>query len=223
MEEIILASQSPRRRELLSQVGLKFQVIPSTVEEVITEKDPVKVVQELSRQKAQDVAARLGWAADGPDTDQNPERKIRSQVEGLVIGADTIVVYQGQILGKPKDVQDAVRMLTMLQGHTHSVYTGVTLIFKESGGREKGTLGEDREGSCSVERLTFAEETRVTMYPMTEEEIAWYVETGEPMDKAGAYGIQGICARFIRGISGDYNNVVGLPVGRICQEISRRK
>ena len=205
MEEVILASQSPRRRELLSQIGMRFRVIPSTVEEVITEKDPVKAVQELSRQKALDVAKGLEW-----------------ETEGLVIGADTVVVFEGQILGKPKDAPDAVRMLTRLQGHTHSVYTGVTLIFQRA--EDAGAPAGEKAGGNShlAEQLTFAEETRVTMYPMTEEEIAWYVGTGEPMDKAGAYGIQGIGARFIREISGDYYNVVGLPVGRICQEISKR-
>ena len=122
----------------------------------------------------------------------------------LVIGADTIVVYDGKILGKPKDEADAIRMLRMLQGQTHSVYTGVTLL-------EEG------------KQTTFAEETKVSMYPMTEEEIAWYVSTKEPMDKAGAYGIQGLCARFVEKIQGDYNNVVGLPVGRIYQKLKKEE
>lgn len=191
MDKIILASQSPRRRELLTQIGLDYQVIPSTVEEVITETDPKLVVQELSRQKAEDVAGSV----------------LRDGEEILVIGADTVVSYQGQILGKPVDTDDAVRMLSMLQGNAHSVFTGVTLI---------------RRGLKETWQVTFAEETRVHMYPMTEAEIRWYVGTGEPMDKAGAYGIQGLCARFVEKIEGDYNNVVGLPVGKIWQELKKR-
>lgn len=190
MKRIILASQSPRRRELLTQIGLKFEVIPSTVEEVITSTNPVEVVQELAQQKARDVAEVAGR--------ETPKDAL------LVIGADTIVVYEGKILGKPGDKGDAVRMLTMLQGKEHSVYTGVALLAGE-------------------QEIVFAEETRVQMCPMTPEEILWYVNTGEPMDKAGAYGIQGLCARFIRQIQGDYNNVVGLPVGRIYQELKKEE
>lgn len=188
MKDIILASQSPRRRELLTQIGLEFEVIPSTVEEVITSTNPVEAVKELAQQKARDV-----------------EQIVRLQQKrhpGLVIGADTIVAYDGKMLGKPTDKEDAVRMLTMLQGKCHSVYTGVALITEKK-------------------EIVFAEETMVYMYPMTEEEITWYVNTGEPMDKAGAYGIQGFCARFIEKIQGDYNNVVGLPVGRIYQELKK--
>lgn len=190
MKRIILASQSPRRRELLTQIGLKFEVIPSTVEEVITSINPVEVVQELAQQKARDVA--------------NVAAKETPKESLLVIGADTIVVYEGKILGKPEDKEDAVRMLAMLQGKEHSVYTGVALLTGE-------------------QEIIFAEETRVQMCPMTPEEIAWYVNTGEPMDKAGAYGIQGLCARFVRKIQGDYNNVVGLPVGRIYQELKKEE
>lgn len=190
MKRIILASQSPRRRELLTQIGLKFEVIPSTVEEVITSANPVEVVQELAQQKARDVAEVAG--------------REMAKDSLLVIGADTIVVYEGKILGKPEDKEDAVRMLTMLQGKEHSVYTGVALLSGE-------------------QEIVFAEETRVKMCPMTPEEILWYVNTGEPMDKAGAYGIQGLCARFIRQIQGDYNNVVGLPVGRIYQELKKEE
>lgn len=190
MKKIILASQSPRRRELLTQIGLEYEVCPSTVEEIVTETNPVDIVKSLSLQKAMDVEEK---------------KMAECPTEALlVIGADTIVVYDNKILGKPKNEDDAVAMLTMLQGKTHSVYTGVTLIFVQNGVEE-------------VE--SFAEETQVTMYPMTQEEILWYVGTKEPMDKAGAYGIQGYCARFIEKIHGDYNNVVGLPVGRIYQMI----
>ena len=190
MKKIILASQSPRRRELLTQIGLEYEVCPSTIEEVITDTNPVDIVKSLSLQKAMDVAEQ--------------KKKEYPQESLLVIGADTIVVYDNKILGKPKSEKDAVAMLSMLQGKTHSVYTGVALIFMENGKEEV---------------KSFAEETQVTMYPMTQEEVFWYVGTKEPMDKAGAYGIQGYCARFIEKIHGDYNNVVGLPVAKIFQEI----
>ncbi len=190
MKRIILASQSPRRRDLLTQIGLEYEVCPSTVEEIVTDTNPVDIVKSLSLQKAMDVAEK---------------KELEYPTETLlVIGADTIVVYDNKILGKPKNEDDAIAMLSMLQGKTHSVYTGVALIFMENGKKEV---------------KSFAEETQVSMYPMTKEEVLWYVETKEPDDKAGAYAIQGYCARFIEKIQGDYNNVVGLPVGRIYQEI----
>lgn len=188
--EIILASASPRRRELLSQIGLAFQVVVSDVEEKITTTRPHSIVEELSCQKAEAVL-------QGLDLDK----------EVLVIGADTIVACGQQILGKPTDEEKAIEMLSMLQGSTHEVYTGVTLLH-----RKAACEGGD------VERKTFHEATKVCFYPMTEDEIKGYVNTKDPMDKAGAYGIQGFCARYISGIEGDYNNVVGLPVGRLYQE-----
>lgn len=188
---IILASASPRRRELLHQVGLVPEIVPSHVEEVITSTSPADVVMELSAQKAADVAGSFSDAAD--------------EAEVVVIGADTVVAIDGQILGKPGTVEEAKQMIRMLQGRKHQVYTGVTMIFVKSN-----------------ERCCFAEETDVLVYPMTEEQICHYVSTGEPMDKAGAYGIQGQFAAYIQGIAGDYNNVVGLPVGRVCQELMAR-
>ncbi len=184
---IILASGSPRRRELLSQIGIEPKIMPSAVDETITSPDPEEAVIELSARKAEDVAARADKGT-------------------LIIGADTVVAVKGQILGKPKDCHDAERMLGLLQGQSHQVYTGVTLILKES----SGSRG-----------ITFAEKTEVFVYPMTQEEILDYVRSGEPMDKAGAYGIQGRFAAYIRGICGDYTNVVGLPVGRVWQEKKR--
>ena len=126
------------------------------------------------------------------------------QPRSIVIGADTVVAYDGKILGKPADKEDAVHMLSMLSGNTHEVYTGVTFCYAE-GGTEKVH--------------TFYERTAVTFYPMSRDEIANYVASGDPMDKAGAYGIQGSFAAYVKGIEGDYNNVVGLPVGRLYQEI----
>lgn len=191
--KIYLASASPRRKDLLKQVGISFRVMPSTVEEKITKEKPDEVVEELSYQKAVDVCGRL------------MEEK---QEDFIVIGADTVVSAWGKILGKPADKEDAVRMLKGLQGVSHQVYTGVTIAWKNQ--------------NISPMYATFSECTDVTMYNMTEEEIRQYVDSGEPMDKAGAYAIQGLCAAHIQGICGDYNNVVGLPVGRVCQELKKR-
>ena len=185
--KIILASASPRRRELLDQVGWEFCVRVSKVEEIITKIHPGEIVEELSELKA---------------------KAVFSQTEGdvLVIGADTVVAHKGQILGKPTDTADAVRMLEALQDDTHQVYTGVTLCMR-------------REGVETVK--SFYESTEVDFYPMSREEIEWYVNTGEPMDKAGAYGIQGLAGRFVKQIRGDYNNVVGLPAARLYQEVKQ--
>ena len=189
---IILASASPRRRELLSQIGLEYEVAPSTVKEEMEGALPAEIVQGLAVQKAEDVFRKM---------------KEAGAKDFLVIGADTVVSLEGAVMGKPADVEDACRMLESLQGRTHQVYTGVAL------------LGE-KEGGAAFRRI-FHEKTDVTMYPMTKEEIAAYVETKEPMDKAGAYGIQGRCAAHIEKIDGDYNNVVGLPAGRLYQELKK--
>ncbi|MCD8103613.1 MAG: Maf family protein [Lachnospiraceae bacterium] len=203
MRRIILASGSPRRRELLSQTGLEFEVIPGEVDEdAVVEKlnrifaaqkektfeetsietsYPAEVVKALSASKAEAVAAQIS--------------------EGIVIGSDTIVWDDG-ILGKPKDGADAYRMLRQLQGRVHSVFTGVTVLVKD---------GE------TVKKHTFFSETKVDVYPMTEAETKAYLDTGEPMDKAGAYGIQGKFGLWVKGIEGDYNSVVGLPLSALWQ------
>ena len=200
MSQIILASASPRRKALLEQIGMEFEICPAKGEEVITESRPDAVVSELSRQKAEEVAAGvLTYNEQHPD--------LATPQDILVIGADTVVAYGDEILGKPKDEEDAGRMLTLLQGNTHSVYTGITLVFIDKSGR----TGE----------YCFFEKTDVTRYPMDEDEINRYIATGEPMDKAGSYGIQGRCAIYIKQIEGDYNNVVGLPVARLYQELRR--
>lgn len=191
--KIYLASASPRRKELLRQVGISFKVVPSTVEEKITKEKPNEVVEELSCQKAVDVCGKL--VKEGKE-------------DFVVIGADTVVSAWGKILGKPADKADAARMLKELQGGSHQVYTGVTIAWKYQ--------------DMPPMYATFSECTDVTMYTMTDEEIKTYVDSGEPMDKAGAYAIQGLCAAHIQGICGDYNNVVGLPVGRLCQELKKR-
>ncbi len=187
MNRVILASASPRRKELLGKLGMDFEIIPSGAEEKITETEPAKVVEELSFLKAKDIF-------DGQE-----------KTEGLlVIGSDTIVAYQGQILGKPRDYDHAFSMLKELQGKAHQVYTGVTLC----------CVKEGREITCS-----FHECTDVVFYPLTEEEIREYLALGEYADKAGSYGIQGFGALLVEKISGDYNNVVGLPVARLAREI----
>lgn len=181
MAEIILASASPRRRELLTTAGIDFVVKVADVDEVIDEAlTPDGVVMSLASQKAGAVAAK------------NPE--------SVVIGADTVVVLDGKILGKPKSEENAVELLTMLSGKTHTVYTGVALI-----------KGEKVK--------TFCEATQVEFYDLTKEEIEAYVATKEPMDKAGAYGIQGKGCVLIRKINGDYFNVVGLPVSAVYREL----
>ena len=186
---IILASGSPRRRELLAQAGFDFKVEVSNADENVIEESPSATVEELASRKAEAVA----------NLHNNKED------DCLVIGADTIVVLNGKILGKPEDKEDAKAMLTSLSGRTHQVYTGVALFAVREGTIEKKT--------------TFHECTDVTMVEITEKEIEDYVISGDPLDKAGAYGIQGPAAIFISGIKGDYYNVVGLPVSRIYHEI----
>lgn len=206
---LVLASASPRRRELLSQIGLEFTVMPSTKEENAKTTEAGALVQELSRQKAVDIWEQLsGDQGQNPDADQEqiseetqePNLNGKRQPELLVIGADTVVCCEGKILGKPHSREAAAEMLTALQGRSHEVYTGVTLYSQS-------------------ETVTFFECTQVEFYPMTEAEISEYIDSKEPMDKAGAYGIQGLGALFVKDIRGDYNNVVGLPVGRLYQEL----
>ena len=202
---LVLASASPRRRELLSQIGLEFTVMPSTKEENAKTTE----AGALSRQKAVDIWEQLsGGQGQNPDADQEqiseetqePNLNGKRQPELLVIGADTVVCCEGKSLGKPHSREAAAEMLTALQGRSHEVYTGVTLYSQS-------------------ETVTFFECTQVEFYPMTEVEISEYIDSKEQMDKAGAYGIQGLGARFVKGIRGDYNNVVGLPVGRLYQEL----
>lgn len=184
----ILASASPRRRELLTQAGIEYTVIPSEVEEKITKAIPSDVVMELARLKAEDVFNKHG------------------NEDCTVIGADTVVVYRNEILGKPSDEDEACDMLSMLSDRTHQVYTGVAMVSVKQGKKEV---------------RTFYECTDVTFYPISREEIAAYAATGDPLDKAGSYGIQGPFAVHIRGIEGDYNNVVGLPIARLYQELKK--
>lgn len=210
---VVLASASPRRKELLEQIGIKFQVLVSDVEEKITTNIPWELVQELSAQKAEAVMESLTAGSGKASGGEAFPVETPADTDGgavLVIGADTVVYGNGKILGKPKDGKEAVEMLRALQGKNHEVYTGVTLLYQ----RADTAAG----GSDSVVKKSFYEETKVELFPMTEEEILSYVQTGDPLDKAGAYGIQGIFAKYVKGISGDYNNVVGLPAARVYQE-----
>ena len=196
-DRIILASASPRRSELLKQAGLSFAVIPSKAKETITGTHPAEVVEELSSQKAWEVADRiLRGGEDVTDFD-------------VVIGADPVVAVDHQILRKPVDHDDAANMIGMLQGRVHQVYTGVTLIVKGAKG--------------NIRTRTFHERTDVDVCPMTDDEIEDYISTPEPYDKAGAYGIQGSFGIYISGIHGCYYNVVGLPISRLVHELEDLK
>ncbi|MDQ3011267.1 MAG: Maf family protein [Acidobacteriota bacterium] len=186
-QKLILASASPRRSELLRAAGIEFIVRVADIDEtILADESPEEYVLRLSREKAQAVAQ-----ATVPECE-------------WVLGADTTVVVNGEIAGKPVDAEDARRMLQMLSGQWHEVLTGVSLV----GGDQ--TLSE-----VAVTRVKFAE--------LTDAEIDWYVATGEPMDKAGAYGIQGYASRFVESIEGSYSNVVGLPVQTVYQMLERQK
>lgn len=187
MSRIILASGSPRRKKLLSQIDLTFEVIPSTVKEETSETEPGKIVEDLAFQKAADIAGK--------------------NRNSLIIGADTIVVFKGEVLGKPCHEKEAEEMLQKLSGTFHEVYTGVALI------------QTDDSGEIAGQRI-FHEQTKVFFSALTTQEIRKYIATGSPFDKAGAYGIQDdMGAVFIQKIEGDYYNVVGLPLNRLYNEL----
>lgn len=201
--QIILASGSPRRKGLLEQAGLTFQVLPAQIDEkAIREKagSPEELVKRLSRLKAENVLQKV--QAD-PALIQNEGRE-RHFAPPLVLGADTAVSIGKEILGKPESPEDAMRMLMKLSGKTHQVFTGVTVI----------PVTDQAEPIC------FAEKTDVEMLPFTKKEAEAYVRTGEPMDKAGAYGIQGKGALLVKQIRGDFFSVVGLPLPRLIWQLS---
>ncbi len=182
---MILASQSPRRRELLAFITPEFRVVPAVGEERIPEgATPEQAVLALSRQKAEEIFS--------------------AHKDEIIIAADTVVAIDGKILGKPHSEAEAFEMLSTLSGRVHSVFTGVCVIFADG----------------SIEN--FSEETKVEFYPLTAEEINAYIATGDPMDKAGAYGIQEKGAANVKGIVGDFYNVMGLPVGRLARALRGR-
>ena len=204
---IILASKSPRRKELLENAGFEIVIIPSEAEENIDVKDPAEMVKKLSYLKANSVyeniankegeidssyAINTGKTAESGITDKEDDTK-----SIIVLGADTVVYAGGMILGKPKNKEEAREMIKMLSGNVHSVFTGFTIV------------------QADGKSVTDYSETKVYVYPMTDEEIEDYISSNEPYDKAGAYGIQGLFGKYVEKIDGDYNNVVGLPVSKI--------
>ena len=187
--KIILASQSPRRKELLAREKIPFSVYVTDTDETVSKSmSPKALVEELSYRKAKSAAqAFLGEYV-------------------LIIAADTVVALKDEIFGKPQNIEDARRMLGLLSGTVHSVFTGVTLAYVE-------------KGKVFYQKTVC--ETKVFFYPITEEEIDEYIETGEPFDKAGSYAIQGIAAKFVEKIEGDFDNVVGLPVYAILDDVKQ--
>ncbi|XP_067138599.1 probable bifunctional dTTP/UTP pyrophosphatase/methyltransferase protein [Centruroides vittatus] len=195
-QRIVLASGSPRREQILKNINLKFEVIPSTFEENLDKSSfekPYEFVKETAKCKALQVAEKL---------------KLQKTPADLVIGADTIVTLDGRIFEKPKNEDDAFQMLQTLSGRTHTVYTGVVFV-----------IPSNQNDDCEFITKTFHEATHVTMSTLTEDMIKYYIKTKEPMDKAGAYGIQEIGGTIIEGIQGDYFTVMGLPIHRLCKEL----
>ena len=183
MNKVILASQSPRRKELLSLLKIDFEAIPADIEEEINpDNDLVKEIEKLSYQKANHIFS--------------------THKDALVIGSDTIVKINNEVLGKPKTYEDASKMLHILSNNTHEVVTGVTIMVDDK-----------------VE--TFSQIARVTFYPLSDEEIDEYIKTNEPMDKAGAYAIQGIGAKFIKTINGDFYTIMGLPIAELYHRLKK--
>lgn len=199
--KIILASQSPRRSELMRQAGYEFEIIASTIEEKITKTLPNEVVEELSLQKADNVLDMILKSVD-------LSLMAFDDLSLMIIGADTVVSKDSVIMGKPNDGEEAYQMIHSIQGDSHQVYTGVTIIVY------------DFNNGTKLYK-TFSECTNVHLYPMTDSEINHYISTSDCYDKAGGYGIQGEFAVYVKGIDGDYNNVVGLPIARLYHEIQK--
>lgn len=204
-KRVILGSASPRRKELLEQIGIEFEIVVSDAQEYYKSTEPEAIVRELALMKAENVAEEVKCKESA--SSKNAQRKgacgFGTQIcemhlhNMIILGADTIVVRDGEILGKPSDEEAAFSMLKSLQGRMHQVYTGVAVLdFDENGKRHT---------------ISHAEETKVYVHEMTDAEIRRYIAVGESLDKAGAYGIQGRFAAFIDRIEGDYYNVMGLP------------
>lgn len=199
MYKIILASGSPRRREILEQVGVQFTVVSSDMEEITTKNKPEEIVVELATIKADDVARHI-------------------EESSIIIGSDTMVAVDGQVMGKPKDEEDAKNMIRKLQGRNHQVHTGVSIVLKNIPvSNSENTLVQQPATINKV--ISFVESTDVWVNPMTEEQITAYIATGEPFDKAGAYAIQGKFAVHINRIDGDYYNIVGFPISKLYQTL----
>ena len=199
--KLILASNSPRRSELLKQAGYEFEIIASNMDEQTSETEPALVVKDLSLQKATNVFNSIMKVV-------NLSLDAYEGVSLMIISADTIIAKDNQIMGKPKDHDQAFDMLNLLQNNTHQVYTGVSIILYDFETKEKKVH-------------SFHDCTDVEFYPMTDSEINSYIETGDCYDKAGSYGIQGSFAIHVKGIHGDYNNVVGLPIAKLYHELEK--
>ncbi|MDF2802975.1 MAG: maf protein [Anaerocolumna sp.] len=189
MYKVILGSNSPRREEILKQAGVSFTIIPSTKDEKTTKVLPMEIVEELALNKAIDVAEEINETS-------------------IIIGADTMVAIGNEVLGKPHNYQEALRMLTLLQGKEHQVYTGVGIIIKNVINKV-----------ITEKTISFSQVSLVRVSDMAEEQIKAYIDTNEPFDKAGAYGIQGKFGVHIEGITGEYNNIVGLPIAKIYRSL----
>ena len=188
--KVILASKSPRRKEILQTLGINFTIITADTDEHSEQTDPSLLVEQLALQKAQDVQDLL----DAQD---------KLQPDTLIIASDTVVALGGEILGKPRDRDDARRMIKGLQNTTHHVLSGIAFCYYDKNGNYKGAYSHAS--------------TAVHFGPMSDADIELYLDSGEPFDKAGAYAIQGLAGRWITGIEGDYFNVVGLPVNTMCE------
>ncbi len=187
MKKLILASASPRRKQLLKQIGLEFEVLASNIDEKLNPRlKPLHQVEELSRQKAEATA------------------QMKEAKNAIIIAADSMVAVADEIMGKPKDVKDAKRMLKKLSGSTHSIVTGFTIM-----------------DTATKKKVTKSVETKVWFKKLSPQEISVYIKTGEPMDKAGAYAIQEIGAIFIERIEGDYQGAVGLPLFALVKELKK--
>lgn len=212
---IILASGSPRRRELMDRIGAKYTVIPSDREEDMSDCVPSRLVEGLSKMKAEDIFDKLSRMNRLSDEDRVSYLSSVSR-NGIVnfdfssdsyviIGSDTVVAYNSSILGKPHSTEEAFNMVKMLSGNTHEVYTGVCILICE--------------GGHIIKSENYNISTAVSITPMSDEEISRYIATGEPMDKAGAYAIQGLFCPYIEKITGDYYNIVGFPISSIYHKL----
>ena len=204
MYKLILASQSPRRKELLKMIESEFEIKVSNCEEIITSSEPKQVTMELAEQKAMAAATELNRQKKN---DKQIETTVKDEDSFIVIGADTVVASGTEIFGKPKDKDDARRMINKISGASHQVYTGVALVLVKGGNLK-----------CID---VFSEKTDVEVVHMSIQEIEEYISSTEPYDKAGGYGIQGTFGKYVTGIKGDYNNVVGLPVCRLYNELKK--
>ncbi len=230
---LVLASKSPRRQELLKNAGYKFSVIPADIDESKIEEEyilsninkPYRLVERLSYAKAFHIARELSKKSlSGEDMGGLLNA---SSLVTKILAADTVVSIDGKILGKPKDSSDAYNMLSSLSGRTHKVYTGFTILPVAEGPcggfllPEEVTyyFGEADTLSKSTEVITKSVCTEVTFYELSSEEIEWYIETKDPFDKAGGYGIQSLGVRLVKSINGDYNNVVGLPLAEVMRAL----